>query len=55
MTKLKALNLFVLQWFGFRLARITHGEKTLGYTWIGPVLPLSGWNCDYIWLWKRKP
>ena len=48
-----ALNFLVLQWFCFRIARTmligVHGrQRQIGWKWVGPVLPLSGWWGDYI-------
>jgi len=49
MTKLGLLNFFVLQWTGFRLARvITVGGPQTHWAVLGPVLPLTGWKTDYI-------
>lgn len=49
MTRLKALNIFVLQWFFVRLARIIDDDmKQVGWGLLGPVLPLTGWRSDYI-------
>jgi len=44
------------QWFCVRLAKIVNTEtgNVEGYTFIGPVLPLTGWNSKYIWIGKRK-
>lgn len=54
MTKLKFFNLFFFQWFFIRLARIVDEETkaTVGYRFIGPIVPLTGWRNDYWWLWK---
>jgi hypothetical protein len=48
-TRVKALNVFLLQWVGFRLARVIEedGEQS-GWAIIGPVLPLTGWGNGYI-------
>ena len=36
-------NFVFLQWFGLRLAKVSHddGHETLSV--LGPVLPISGW------------
>ncbi len=57
-TWIGALNFFVLQWACFRLAQRIDIEtgKRIGWMWMGPVLPLSGWWNDYVWLktWIRN-
>lgn len=44
------LNFLILQWFGVRLARIADGAdgRTLGWTWLRWVMPLSGWWFPYV-------
>lgn len=46
------LNFIILQWFFFRLAKVIDKEtgKTIKFTWLGPVIPLTGWWSRYIWL-----
>lgn len=60
MTRLMALNFFVLQWFWIRLAR-TGIESTYTFTYrqdgwaiIGPVAPLTGWN-EIPYIGRAKP
>jgi len=49
MSPIKALNVFVLQWFGVRLARVLNDDgQQEAWGLIGPVLPLTGWGRDYI-------
>lgn len=52
MTRTKALNMFVLQWFWIRLARICvrdgNGYRQQAWGLMGPVMPLTGWWTDYI-------
>ncbi len=48
MTWLHALNVFVVQWFGVRLVRVSAGNRHVRYGLIGPVLPMTGWWSDYI-------
>lgn len=52
---LGALNYYLLQWSCFRLARSVVEGKTVGWSVIGPVAPLSGWGegNPYRWLGKR--
>jgi len=55
MTWLGYLNFVVLQWFFVRYARVTDDRgETVGFRWLGPILPLSGWWSDYRWVKLRK-
>ena len=59
MTWLGVLNFVILQWFLIRLAKQVEGQpgeyKTVGWKIIGPILPLTGWWSNYIWLGKKRP
>lgn len=56
MTWLGYLNFLVLQWGFVRLARIVDSQtrRTIGWRWIGPVWPLTGWWNDYRFLGKAR-
>jgi len=42
------LNFIILQWLGVRLAAEVKKKNIIGWTLIGPILPLSGWWGRYI-------
>lgn len=44
MSRLGAINFFVIQWFGLRIAKSSEG------TWgiLLPVFPLTGWRTRYV-------
>lgn len=49
MTKLKMLNVFVVQWFFIRICRFMNDDGIQnGWGFLFPVLPLTGWRTDYI-------
>ena len=50
MTKLGAFNRLIMQWTGFRLARVVNIDLGRQTHWavVGPVLPLTGWGSKYI-------
>lgn len=53
MTLLHFVNMFFVQWLFVRLAKIVDDNgKTQRYTVIGFMLPLSGWDYDFIWLYR---
>lgn len=55
MTWLWALNFFVLQWLFIRLARVVNASgKTIRFCIIGPVVPLTGWWSNYVWLRRKR-
>jgi hypothetical protein len=55
MTWLGYLNFGVLQWLCVRLARERDDAGNIvGYRWLGPVAPLTGWWNDYVWLTRGK-
>lgn len=49
-TALWFLNVFILQWFFIRLARVIDvvSCRQTHWTIIGPVVPLTGWRTDFI-------
>jgi len=56
-TWLSALNYFFLQWSCYRLAKeVNEAGKIIGWRFIGPVVPLSGWgdNNPYKWIKNVK-
>lgn len=55
MTWLGYLNFLVFQWFFLRLARIqAYGSlRTVGFVWLGPIIPFTGWWSDFRYLdWR---
>jgi len=58
MTWLYAVNYFILQFFFFRLARIIRSDKgaviTIGWSLIYFIVPLTGWNHNYIYIGKHR-
>lgn len=44
------LNFIVLQWFFIRLSRDYRGEKLLGYSINGLILPTTGYGSPYVYL-----
>lgn len=56
MSCLKALNVFVLQWFFIRLAKVVDDDTGLrvGWTIIKWVWPLTGWSTPFKFLGKKK-
>ncbi len=68
MTWLWLLNFVVLQWFFVRLARVVNmdgwelgedelgrGERTIGWSLMWGVWPLTGWWSRYRYVRGRKP
>jgi hypothetical protein len=55
MTKLKFLNLCILQWFFIRLTKIVDIEtkKIIGYRFLFGVIPATGWGSDYKYIFNR--
>lgn len=55
MTWLFASNFLLAQWFFVRLAKEIDRDtlKVVRWAWMGPIVPLTGWWSNYIWL-KRK-
>jgi hypothetical protein len=51
------LNFVLIQWSCFRLARIvdTDDGHHIGWTWIGPVMPLTGWWNKYWYICRKIP
>lgn len=43
------LNFLILQWFFIRLAKVvdTKTQKTIRYTWLIGIVPLTGWWNKY--------
>ena len=60
MTWLKALNVFILQWFFIRLAKIVatdvieNKSTIVGWTILKWIVPLTGWRSDYIYIGKNR-
>lgn len=55
MSALGLLNRVVFQWTCFRLAKVVDVEgRRVGWKWLGPVLPLTGWGSDYVWIGRRR-
>jgi hypothetical protein len=53
MTWLKFLNMFILQWFFIRLARVFDDEhKQVGWDIIRWVVPTTGWKRDFFFIRK---
>ena len=57
MNWLKILNLFILQWFSLRLCKVVDikTRKTLRYEIMAGVVPTTGWDTDYAFMYKPKP
>lgn len=49
MSKLKAINIFIVQWFFFRITRVID-DNDIQTHWgiIFPIIPLTGWRSKYI-------
>lgn len=46
------LNFLVLQWFFVRLAKVCDDEgRTLSWTWLKGIVPLTGWWSRYRFVW----
>ena len=62
MTALKVINIFFIQFFFFRIARIVDkNHKQTHWGVIFPIVPFTGWCVDYIpkkyyifKLWKKR-
>jgi hypothetical protein len=54
MSVLGLFNFVVVQWFFIRLAKVLWPDGKITWKIIGPILPLTGWWSDYIYLKKRK-
>ena len=50
------LNFLVLQWFFWRLASVedTDTGKRVGWSWVGPVVPITGWWTNYVFLKRAQ-
>lgn len=50
------LNIVVLQWFCVRLGYALDKEtgSFVRWTWVGPVLPLTGWWSDYVFIGRKS-
>ena len=48
-------NFLLFQWFFVRLQRTCDVEtgRIISLDWIGPVVPLTGWWSDYIFLGNK--
>ena len=46
------INIVILQWMFVRLRVTTDSAENIRkLDIIGPILPLTGWRSDYVWLW----
>ncbi len=51
MTRLQFINVVLFQWFFVRLAKVVDSEGAVQrYTFIGFILPLTGWRSNFVWL-----
>jgi hypothetical protein len=57
MTILKFVNMFILQWFYIRLAKICNEKNTeeiYGWSILYWVIPLSGWKTDFEYINNKE-
>jgi len=54
MSWLGCLNFIVLQWFFVRLAKVVDDDgRTVRFTWLRKVVPLTGWWSDYSYVGRN--